>query len=187
MCVYRSHHGTSLCCQWKKCFRNTPSRSECISPEEESMAQEQEKNQSDQSKAQEPQEQHDQASNQEQNKKEEQHTNQEQASQSAENKTQEQPGSDQKEQQQGEQKQQPQQEQQGGQEQQPQQEQQKGEPKVLDMSLNQLLDLMKRSNIINMDTPLKSLLAKGQITVPKEWGLLLSSGHWLLIWRRKGL
>ncbi|GCE06062.1 hypothetical protein [Dictyobacter aurantiacus] len=64
---------------------------------------------------------------------------------------------------------------------------QKDQSEEGDGSLNQVLDLLKQADLINMDASLKSLVKEGKIVPPKEWGLLVASGHWLLIWRRKGL
>lgn len=66
-------------------------------------------------------------------------------------------------------------------------EQQEGEPKEADISLERVLELLKQANLINLDAPLRSLFKQGKIVTPTEWGLLMASGHWLLLWRRKGL
>lgn len=49
------------------------------------------------------------------------------------------------------------------------------------------LDALKKDNLINMDTTLRSLFQQNGMKIPSEWGLLMASGHWALIWRRKGL
>lgn len=54
-------------------------------------------------------------------------------------------------------------------------------------SLKQVLEILKQADLINTDASLKSLVKEGKLVPPREWGILMASGHWLLIWRRKGL
>ncbi|GER86452.1 hypothetical protein KDW_06140 [Dictyobacter vulcani] len=59
--------------------------------------------------------------------------------------------------------------------------------KETDSSQQQTLASLKKDNLINMDTTLRSLFQQSGMKIPSEWGLLMASGHWILIWRRKGL
>ena len=59
--------------------------------------------------------------------------------------------------------------------------------KETDSSQQQTLDSLKKDNLINMDTTVRSLFQQKGMKIPSEWGLLMASGHWILIWRRKGL
>jgi len=52
----------------------------------------------------------------------------------------------------------------------------------------QVLDFLKKSNLVNLDLPMKSLLEQVQSVqpdLPTEWGFIGDSGHWVLIWKRK--
>ncbi|GHO83141.1 hypothetical protein [Dictyobacter formicarum] len=126
-----------------------------------------------------------QDTDQEQKGKPEQNTDQEQKGKSEQNTDQEQK---EKSEQTDKQEQKPKQGKRTDAEQKPdQEEEQEGKPEATDKSLNQVLEILKQAKLINMDASLKSLIKQGKIVPPKEWGLLLASGHWLLLWRRKGL
>lgn len=48
-----------------------------------------------------------------------------------------------------------------------------------------VLDFLRKSNIINMEMPLKNLFDQMQTLQTEEngWGLIGDSGHWVLVWK----
>ncbi len=56
------------------------------------------------------------------------------------------------------------------------------------LTLTQVLDLLKKSNLINLDMPLKSLFEQvqnAQSGLPSDWGIIGDSGYLVLMWKRK--
>jgi hypothetical protein len=56
------------------------------------------------------------------------------------------------------------------------------------LTLIQVLDFLKQSNLINLDIPLKSLVEQVQKVQPDpsaDGGIIGDSGHWALVWKRK--
>jgi hypothetical protein len=49
-----------------------------------------------------------------------------------------------------------------------------------------VLEFLRRSNIINMDMPLKTLFESVEALQPDPstgWGVVGDSGHWVLVWK----
>ena len=78
------------------------------------------------------------------------------------------------------------------QEQQPDQEQPQAQEQRGDEekppTIVQVLDFLKKSNLINLDLPMKTLLEQVQSVqpdLPPEWGFIGDSGHWVLVWKKE--
>jgi ATP-dependent 26S proteasome regulatory subunit len=96
------------------------------------------------------------------------------------------------------QEQKPDQEQPQAQEQKPDQEQPQAQEQKGDKEINrseenpptivQVLDFLKKSNLVNLDLPMKSLVEQVQSVqpdLPVEWGFIGDTGHWVLVWKKE--
>jgi len=48
---------------------------------------------------------------------------------------------------------------------------------------------LKKSDLINLDLPVKALLEQVQSVqpdLPSEWGFIGDTGHWVFVWKKEG-
>jgi len=66
-----------------------------------------------------------------------------------------------------------------------QEQQQEASQNAAQSSTPSVLDFLRKSNIINMDMPLKNLFDQMQTLQMEDsgWGLIGDSGHWVLVWK----